>query len=373
LNIKGGKLLSQNLRATQRFVVHQGGTSAGKSYAILQALLIKAFESQCLISIVSENLPHLKRGVMLDFINILKGADLYNTDMHNKSVNSFDIGRSRIEFFGADMPNKQAGARRDYLFINECNNVSKEVFDQLEVRTKRQVFLDYNPTNEFWVHEEVTPLPDCLFIKSSYLDNPFIDEAVVKSIERRKSNEWWWQVYGLGEIGRLEGAILKDWIEGAFDTTLTYGYGLDFGFNPDPTALVKVAIDDKAKKIYLEELCYATQLTQEQIIGVLRTHTKPDEIIVANSSDKRMIDAIYDKGFNIFSAEKGAGSVQEGLLFIQDYQLVVTPDSVNLKKELLNYIWNDKRSGTPIDAYNHLVDATRYIINKLRVPAFYFG
>ena len=373
LNIKGGKLLKANLQSNERFIVHQGGTSAGKSWAILQALLIKAFSEKCLVSVVSENLPHLKRGVMRDFEILLKSLELYDEDMHNKSDSSYEINGSVIEFFGADKPTKQAGARRDYLFINECNNVSVEVYNQLEVRTRKQIFLDYNPTHEFWVHHDVIPLKDTLFIKSTYKDNPFLTKQIIDAIERRKNQKWWWDVYGLGEIGKLEGAIFKNWTEGAYDLSLPVAFGLDFGFHPDPTALIKVAIDEKQKKIYLDELCYATELSQEQIIDVLNGHIKKDEMIVADSADKRMIEAIYDKGFNIFPAEKGVGSVREGILFMQDYQLIVTNESHNLKKELLNYVWNDKRAGIPVDMHNHLCDATRYAVEKLRVPDFYFG
>lgn len=310
---------------------------------------------------------------MRDFINILKELDIYSPRMHNMSDNSFDIGQSRIEFFGADQADKLRGARRDYLFINECNNVDEEVFNQLEVRTSKQIFLDFNPTHQFWAHDNLIGRENVEFVKSSYKDNPFLQDSIIKSIEAKRKNEWWWTVYGLGEIGILEGAIFKKWSEGDFNDTLPVAYGLDFGWNPDPTALCKVAIDEKVKKIYVKELCYSNNLSQEQIAEVLRATTKPNEMIIADSADKRIIDSMYEKNFNIFAAEKGAGSVRDGIMFIQDYEIIVSPDSYNLKKELLNYCWNNKRAGIPIDKYNHLIDSMRYGLEKLRVPSFYFG
>jgi phage terminase large subunit len=362
-----------DLRSRIRIV--QGGTSAGKTYAILQCLIFYALKHPFHISIVSESIPHLRRGVLKDFIKIMTETNLLIYPNFNKSTLTYTFENgSVLEFFSADQPDKLRGARRDILFINECNNIEYEAFTQLEVRTNNFVYLDFNPTHEFWVHENLLKKEvEHDFIKLTYKDNEALSKEIIKSIESKKGNEYWWKVYGLGEVGRLEGAIYKNWEEGEFDETLFCTYGLDFGWNPDPTALVKVAIDETKKCIYVKELCYSNNLSQEQIVEVLKINTKQNDIIVADSSDQRLIDSMYQKGFNIFKAEKGAGSVREGIMFIQDYKIIVTSDSYNYKKEIQNYCWNDKRAGIPIDKYNHLQDATRYALEKLRLPNFYFG
>jgi phage terminase large subunit len=357
----------------KRVRVVQGGTSAGKTFAILQILIGYCCVHPFHVSIVAESIPHLRRGALKDFLKLLAEAGMIKDSAFNKSTltYTFDNG-SMIEFFSADQPDKLRGARRDILFINECNNIDYEAYLQMEVRTKKFVILDYNPTHEFWVHDEVMK-SDHDFIKLTYKDNEALDGNIIASIESKKHNEWWWTVYGLGEVGRLEGAIFKNWEEGDFDDNLVYSFGLDFGWEPDPTAMSKVAIDEVNKKIYVKELCYANKLTQENIAEVLRVNTKPNDCIIADSADKRIIDSMYDKGFNVVAAEKGPGSIREGIMFIQDYKIIVDKDSHNLKKELLNYCWSDKRAGIPIDKHNHLCDSIRMAIEKLRTPSFYFG
>lgn len=358
-----------------RIRIVQGGTSAGKTYSILQCLIFFCLKYPFHISVVSESIPHLRRGALKDFIKLMAHSNLLREKEFNKSTLTYTFANgAMIEFFSVDQPDKLRGARRDILFINECNNVEYEAFTQMEVRTSKFVYLDYNPTHEFWVHDEIMAKQNNFdFIKLTYKDNEAIAPEIIKSIESRQKNEWWWTVYGLGEVGRLEGAIFKNWEEGEFDESLPCAYGLDFGWEPDPTAMSKVAIDEKKKIIYVKELCYANNLTQEHIAEVLKVNTKPNEIIVADSADQRMIDAMYDKNFNIFAATKGAGSVREGIMFMQDYKIVTTADSHNYKKELQNYCWNDKRAGIPIDKHNHLHDSVRYAIEKLRAPSFYFG
>lgn len=360
-----------------RIRVIQGGTSSSKTFSILQILIFYCLKQPFHISVVAESIPHLRRGALKDFIKIMAMANILDEKRFNKSTLTYLFPNGGIiEFFSADQPDKLRGARRDILFINECNNIEYEAFLQMEVRTSKFVFLDYNPTHEFWVHDEIMKadsLVDFGFIKLTYKDNEALQPEIVKSIESKKNNEWWWTVYGLGEVGRLEGAIFKNWEEGAFDESLPYGLGLDFGWSPDPTALSKVAINEKKKIIYLKELCYANNLTQENICDVLRVNTIKNDMIIADSADQRMIESIYQRGYNISAAEKGAGSIRDGIMFIQDYKIIVTPESYNFKKELQNYCWSDRRAGIPVDKFNHLCDSMRYAIEKLRRPAFYFG
>jgi len=182
------------LKSKKRFVISQGGTSSGKTWSIIQLLYLKACKHQGIhISIVAESLPVLKRGVMRDFLKMLKDEGIYSEEFHNKTDNSYTIGKSKIEFFAIDDSSKARGSRRDYLFINECNNIDYDTFTELEIRTKKQVFLDFNPVASFWVHDKVMLLPDSEwdFFKTTYLNNDQLDPIIIKSIELKKSNLEW--------------------------------------------------------------------------------------------------------------------------------------------------------------------------------------
>jgi phage terminase large subunit len=283
------------------------------------------------------------------------------------SDNSFDIGQSRIEFFGADQPDKLRGARRDYLFINECNNVNKEVFNQLEVRTNKQVYLDYNPTNEFWVHEAVMNLPNTLFVKSNYLDNPFIDESIIKSIERRKETDPnWWKVFGLGELGSNEGVIFPGInIVQKFPADCRWiGYGLDFGYSNDPTSLILCGLFNG--ELYFSEVMYKTGMTNSDLHDVIKANKIGLSDIVADSADPKSIEELRRRGWNVKGAVKGPNSIMTGIDILKQYKLNVTASSVNLIKEFRNYSWKIDRAtnkyiNEPMDTFNHGIDAIRYL------------
>ncbi len=260
------------------------------------------------------------------------------------------------------------GPRRNILFINECNRkITYEVFDQLFSRSQI-TFLDFNPDREFWLHEKVLPNFPHVLIKSNFLDNPYLSKNELDNILMKQNKpgfENWWRVYGMGELGRLEGVVFTNWSHGEFDVSLPFGFGLDFGFHPDPDAMIKVAIDKKAKKIYLKECFYqANQFVKDLKDNVAR-FAKPHELIIADSANPRMISELQGKHgdilrFNVKPVIKTAGSVNEGIKILQDYELIIDPNSPNLERELNNYIWNDKKAGIPIDDYNHLLDPARY-------------
>jgi len=377
MELKASKLFKDNYQAPNRFVVNQGGTSSTKTFSILLALLCHAANEQgILISVVSESLPHLKRGALRDFIKILMDNNLYKEKWHNKSDNSFKVGKSIIEFFSADQPDKLRGARRDYLFINECNNIPKAAFDQLEVRTSKKVYLDFNPVSEFWVHEHLLPMKGVKFIKSTYRDNPFLDETIIKSIERRKETDpAWWRVYGEGEVGSVEGMVYPLWNPvDKFPECKWECMGLDFGYTNDPTALVRVGLSEG--EIYLDELIYETGLTNQDTLKRFEALSISRSIeVFADSAEPKSIEEIRRGGYFIKPCEKGRDSVINGINKVKQYKLNVTKSSVNLIKELRNYKWmekGDKVLNKPIDDWNHLLDAVRYALtmktaNKGRV------
>lgn len=370
------KVFSKNAKAFREgsnLIINQGSTGSSKTWSILQLLYLIATYSKkkLIISVCSYALPHLKMGAIREFDNILLEFGVNSTDICNRSEFIYTINKSIIEFFGIEGNlAKVHGPRRDILFINECNKkITYEIFDQLHTRTRVCTFLDYNPTSEFWVHTEVMPNFEHSYVHSTWRDNPWLSEVEKKKILTKYDKpgfENWVKVYGEGEIGITEGQIFTNWRFGEFDTTLPFGYGLDFGFHPDPDAMIKVALDEKRKKIYLDECFYRSgQSTDDLKRAVLSAVTKSNDLIVADCADPRMINELRTKSgqakmkLNILPVKKD-GTVSEWVKTLQGYEFIVTENSYNLQKEFSNYLWSDKKAGIPIDAFNHLIDAFRY-------------
>ncbi len=364
MELKGSNIFKLNHYATEDTVVNQGGTSSTKTDSILRTLILKATQEQgVLISVVSESLPHLKRGALRDFLNILKSEGAYDENNYNKTDRIIKFGKSEIEFFSADMPDKLRGARRDYLFINECNNISYDAFTQLETRTRKQVFLDYNPTASFWCHTHVLPRANVKYITSTYKDNPFLDEKVISRIELRKNDANWWRVYGLGQVGMTEGVIFPN-INIVDEIPTEYNwlcYGLDFGFTNDPTALI--AVYKVGDDIYLDQIIYETGLTNSDINAKVTTLDIPE--CIADSAEPKSIEDLARMGWNVLPAKKGKDSINSGIDLMKRYKINITKRSVDLIKEFRNYQWKQDRDGEyinqPIDYFNHGIDAVRYV------------
>lgn len=357
-----------------KLVINQGGQGSSKTYSILQFLyLLAKYKAPKRITIASYALPHLKSGVMIDFDKIISEFGDNPGLIKNKSESTYHINGSIIEMFGIEGNVAKAhGPRRDVLYINECNHkITYEVFDQLNTRTQETTFLDFNPDQEFWLHEFVIPNFQYTLIKSNFLDNPYLPKKEQDNILMKKDKpgfENWWKVYGLGELGKLEGAILPNWRYGEFDRSLPFGYGLDFGFN-DPDAMVRTAVDKKRKIIYAEEVIYKSGNSAEDLRQMLRAYCKQYEAIIADCADARMISTLR-KDFNINPVNKTKWTVPEALKMMQDYEIIITEGSYNLAKELNNYVWSDKKAGVPVDDFNHLIDAMRYWFMNSHVPEF---
>ena len=352
----------------KRLRIVQGGTSSSKTFSIIPLLIQYALQKpKQEISIVSESIPHLKRGAIRDFVKIMQWTDLWDANLFNKSnlTYKFDNG-SFIEFFSADHPDKLRGARRDVLFINECNNVTFESYQQLAIRTKKFIYLDYNPTNEFWVNREL--MDDADLVVLTYKDNEALEQSIVKEIEKARdkakySEYWanWWKVYGLGQIGSLEGVIFNNWktIKELPKEARLIGRGLDFGYSNDPTAIVEVYYLD-GKKI-LHEICYQKELTNSQIAKYIKDNVKT----YCDSAEPKSIKELRTLGVNAFGVTKGRDSVNFGIQTMQKQEYLVTEKSTNLINELRKYSWaKDKRTdqqlNKPIDDFNHAIDAVRY-------------
>lgn len=359
--------LSKRIRAVQ------GGTSASKTVSIVLDLIDKAQRdfSPTLTSIVSESLPHLRRGAMKDFLDIMKEHNYFDDNRWVNFTYTFETG-SKIEFFSVDQPSKVRGPRRDRLFINEANNIPLETFEQLEVRTKEFIILDWNPTNEFWFYTEVlNKRTDVEHIILTYLDNEALSPEIVKSIEMRKERKGWWQVYGLGQLGEVEGKIYKGWqvIETLPFEAKLVARGLDFGYTNDPTALVDVYSYNGS--YILDELIYQNALLNPQIAAAIKN--QPEQILViGDSSEPKSIDEIKTYGVSITGADKGPGSVRSGIQVVQDMRVSMTARSVNLIKEYRNYLWATDKDGKfispnePEGGFDHALDAARYALVSLK-------
>jgi phage terminase large subunit len=350
--------------------VHQGGSRSGKTFSILTALIELCHKNSGLvITICRKTFPALRATAMRDFFEILNREDIYNPDLHNKSDATYQLWGNMVEFISIDQPQKVRGRKRDVLFINEANEINLEGWRQLLLRTTGRVLIDYNPSDEFhWIYDEVIPREDAAFFQTTYKDNPFLPESVVMEIERfKEADENFWRVYGLGERGASQATVFTHWkeIDQIPNEFKPLNYGLDFGYTNDPTAIVQTFTDGHGFAV--DELCYATRLTNSDISKVLRdSGVSRSDVIICDSAEPKSIDEIHAHGFNTHGARKGKDSVKNGIQFLHSRPLLVTARSVNVIKELRNYKWKEDKNGKqlnePVDSFNHAIDAMRYAI-----------
>jgi len=360
---------------TKRIRIIQGGSSASKTISILLVLIHRAqtfTQEKELTSIVSESFPHLRRGALRDFKNIMQTHRYWKDDCWNAtdSTYTFETG-NQIEFFSCDNGDKLRGARRDWLFINEANNIEFEAFEQLEMRTKKGVYIDYNPSSEFWALTDVKGVRDDVdFIILTYKDNEALDPSIIASLEQRKNRAGWWKVYGLGQLGEVEGKIYRDWkiIDSVPHEAKLERYGIDFGYSNDETAIVAVYRYNGG--YILDEKCYQKELSNKQIASILLNLDRA--LVVADSAEPKSIAEIKSYGITILPAEKGSDSITNGIQLVQNERISVTKDSTNILKEYRNYLWmadkNGKILNVPEGGLDHAMDASRYAITSIKRP-----
>lgn len=363
----------------KRIRIVSGGTSASKTFSIIPFLIDYAIKNpKAEISIVAETIPNLRRGALRDFLKIMDLVGMFQDSNYNKSSLTYTFGNgSFIEFFSADNPSKLRGARRDVLFVNECNNIDWESYYQLAIRTRRFIYLDYNPVSEFWIDTELLNDNDAQKIILTYKDNEALDQSIIKEIEKaqekaKTSKYWenWWKVYGLGEIGSLQGVVIDNWrqVEAIPSDAKLVAYSMDFGFTNDPTTLIGIWKQDG--KLWIDELLYQTNMTNNDIGNFLKSINFGRQELICDSAEPKSIEELRRQGFNVHPAMKGADSIKIGIDILKRYELYVTKTSTNLIKELRAYQWetdsNGKLTGKPIDYMNHCIDPMRYIaLNKL--------
>lgn len=357
-----------------------GGTSASKTISILQ-ILIDIAQSATLeqsgglpIDVVSETMPHMRGGAMQDFENIMRSHNYWDDARWNKTLSTYTFETGiKMRFFSADAPSKVHGPRRWILYINEGNNIPWPIADHLMVRTKWLVFIDWNPSSEFWAYTEIMQNPAYAgkydFITLTYKDNEALDPVVVERIEAHKDNKMWWQVYGLGQLGEIEGRIYTGWRwldKLPFEARLVKR-GLDFGYTNDPTGII--AIYEYNGGFILDEECYQYGMSNEDIADYIKSLKEPGKLIVADSSEPKSIARLQQLGLSVIGAQKGKDSINQGISFVQSRPISATKSSINLKREYERYIWlkdrlTDKFINQAPDTDNHLLDPLRYALES---------
>ena len=366
INLKTNIVFENLVDSDKKIIINQGGTRSGKTFNILLYIIFYYClnNSDKTITICRKTYPALRATVLRDFINILREHNLYNEDNHNKSSSEYNLFGNLIEFISLDQPVKVRGRKRHLLFINEANELFWEDWQQLLFRTSDKIILDYNPSEEYhWIYDKIIPREDAHFLKTTYKDNPFLEQSLIDEIERLKyTDEQYWQIYGLGEKG-ISKATIFNYVECnqvPFEAEVV-SFGMDFGFTNDPTALVKVSKLDN--NLYIEELLYRTMMTTGDIHNFLKGKVKR-EPIYADSSEPRIIEELRRMGWSIRASLKGRDSVNAGIDLLKRFKIHIHKDSTNAIQEFRNYKWLEDKTGKltnkPEDKNNHIADAVRY-------------
>ena len=378
--MKTSLLFQHNYEASHHVVVNQGGTSSGKTYAIEQVLFTLACQNtRQVITIVGQDIPNLKAGAMRDAQSIVSHSphiqSMIRTFNKSDRVYEFHNG-SIIEFKSYDDAQDAKSGKRDYLFVNEANGFSWDVYNELALRTRKRIFLDYNPNAAFWVHDRLIGKEDVQLLISDHRHNPFLDDNTHQKIESiRNEDEEQWKVYARGLTGKVTGLVFTNWLlcDAIPRQARRLAYGLDFGYTNDQTGLLEVYLQNG--ELWVNELLYETSLTNQDIDQRMQAAgiSKTTEI-VADSAEPKSIEELRRLGWNIAGAQKGGDSILNSIDILRRYRINVTRQSTNLRKELSRYQWKTDTTGRPLnvptDTWNHLIDPLRYVaLNKLKISS----
>ena len=367
LKIKTNIVYKHLVKNDKKIVVEQGGTRSGKTYNIILWIIFEycTKNNNKIVTICRKTFPSLRATVLRDFMTILKEHGIYSENFHNRSNSEYSLFGNLVEFISLDQPQKIRGRKRDLLFINEANELYFEDWQQLLFRTQDKIILDFNPSDEYhWIYDKVITRDDCAFFKTTYLDNPFVEDSIIAEIERLKeTDEQYWQVYGLGERTASRSTIFKynEVTEIPIHANLI-AYGMDFGYSNDPSTMVSVYTQDH--NLYIKEHLYRTQMTTRDIDIFLKEERLSRNPIYADSAEPRLIAELRRMGHNIFPSVKGKDSINAGIDLLKRYKIHILSSSHNAIQEFRNYKWREDKTGMlvniPEDKHNHIIDPCRY-------------
>lgn len=355
-----------------KYIVNQGGTSSTKTYSTLQILTILSIKYPLKIDIVGLSVPHLKSGVLNDMETICRSMGFEFHDYYKEGDKVFRKGLGTINFLAFDKLGKAHGGRRDILYMNEANHLNWAIAEQLMIRTRIKVFIDYNPTNVFWVQKQlqVNEPERVQLIKSTYKDNPFLEQSIIDAIESRRGdgNNNFWRVYGCGELGIADGLVFNNFEQKEFDINRfdKYRNGIDWGFSNDPFAFVRVAKENK--DLYICREIYRRGLLNKDSAPMVK-NIIGTEIVTCDNSEPKSVSDYLQLGVKAVSAVKGKGSIESGIKFLQSFEhIYIHPSCTNVYDEFCNYQWRLDKNGEalpePVDAFNHAIDAIRYALES---------
>lgn len=366
------KLLAAFVNPRIRGIASKGGTRSSKTWSVLQLLHLLCINSEkpLVISCVAATLPMVKRGMLRDYKQMLLAENEWDENAFNKSECTYTYANGcMIEFFGVDNASKVHGSARDILFVNEAQTIPREIFRQLDIRTRKKVIIDFNPVRKFWGETEFVG-DRYLTIHSTYKDNPYLSEEQVSAIEKNQNDANWWRVYGEGETGGVEGNVYPEYevIEDMPETFTGRCLGLDFGFVNDPTAIVDIRFQGWG--LYVDLLCYETGLLNANIAEYLTVNGLNHIVTVCDNAEQKSIVELQQKRVKAMPCIKGRGSVAGGIAQVKQFKLHITKRSIKLLDELDNYKWikdeaTDTYTNEPIDSWNHALDALRYGVDYL--------
>jgi len=360
-----------NYLSKARIKNNQGGTSSGKTYGILQVIFLRLIEKPRTATVIGQDIPNLKKGALRDFQDRL----LLNCPWMNAYIKSFNsterkytfINGSILEFVSFKDAQDAHSGKRDIAFFNEAPGISYAIYTQVALRTSEEIFIDYNPSSEFWVHDNIIPDPNAVTFYSNFTHNSYCSPAIREYLfDLKDKDQELWDVYGLGKTGSVSEIIYKNWkvVESMPEKLNKRGYGMDFGYGTAPTALVDCGLQNE-RDLYVDELMYGWKFKLDKIDSTLKSiNLNKHQKIYADSASPFMIGELEDRGYNIIGADKGPGSVNYGIEILQDYNIFVTERSHNLINELKRYKRKVDKNGVtqnePVKAFDHLLDALRY-------------
>ena len=368
ITVQASRIFEENLNAIERFIINIGGTRSTKTFSILQVLIVKCLQAvePITISVVRKSFPSLKISAMRDFFDIIKSMGLYTEENHSKQNNTYLLNNCLVEFLSIDDSEKKKGSKRDILYINEANELDYSDFSALNLRTALQVFIDFNPSELFWFQDKLQHRKDVKVIHSTYLDNPFLTDIQIKEIEMLKETDnQYWQIYGLGQYAGNRKLIYQYQVCDTIPPSAKMlAIGCDFGFSNDPTAVIEAHVE--GINLYVNELVYERNLTNNDI-AVVMNHIGIDRYtdIICDSAEPKSIEELRRLGFNTKPVVKGPDSLNNGIDILKRFRIHITKESTNLINELNRYKWVEDKNGVmlnrPIDAFNHALDALRYV------------